>query len=280
MEHGRTALVTGASRGIGQGIALELAGAGYDLAISYRNYEEGALAVKRHAEALGRRCEIYQADFVDTAAPEKLLRAVEADFGAIDAAVMNGAYDNRRSILTATADWMETMAHQLYISQMLIAGAAARLMVRTKTRGALLFITSIHGRQANTNDFFYGGMKAAIERSCQSLAIELAPYGVRANCIAPGAINVRGADDTKLKYPYANLIPAGRRSEPEDIAHAAAFLLSDQANYITGQSLCIDGGMALPGQPEGWAEPHPVDFGFVKAAYEQMMKNEEERNHV
>ena len=76
MEHGRTALVTGASRGIGQGIALELAGAGYDLAISYRNYEEGALAVKRHAEALGRRCEIYQADFVDTAAPEKLLRAV------------------------------------------------------------------------------------------------------------------------------------------------------------------------------------------------------------
>ena len=209
MEHGRTALVTGASRGIGQGIALELAGAGYDLAISYRNYEEGALAVKHRAEALGRRCEIYQADFVDTAAPEKLLRAVEADFGAIDAAVMNGAYDNRRSILTATADWMETMAHQLYISQMLIAGAAARLMVRTKTRGALLFITSIHGRQANTNDFFYGGMKAAIERSCQSLAIELAPYGVRANCIAPGAINVRGADDTKLKYPYANLIPAG-----------------------------------------------------------------------
>ena len=152
---------------------------------------------------------------------------------------------------------------------MLIAGAAARLMVRTKTRGALLFITSIHGRQANTNDFFYGGMKAAIERSCQSLAIELAPYGIRANCIAPGAINVRGADDTKLKYPYANLIPAGRRGEPEDIAHAAAFLLSDQANYITGQSLCIDGGMALPGQPEGWAEPHPVDFGFVKAAYEQ-----------
>ena len=91
---------------------------------------------------------------------------------------------------------------------------------------------------------------------------------------------MRGADDTKLKYPYANLIPAGRRGEPEDVAHAAAFLLSDQANYITGQSLCIDGGMALPGQPEGWAEPHPVDFGFVKAAYEQMMKNEEERNHV
>ena len=118
MEHGRTALVTGASRGIGQGIALELAGAGYDLAISYRNYEEGALAVKHRAEALGRRCEIYQADFVDTAAPEKLLRAVEADFGAIDAAVMNGAYDNRRSILTATADWMDAWStEQEFVTQ-------------------------------------------------------------------------------------------------------------------------------------------------------------------
>ena len=280
MGHRRTALVTGASRGIGQGIALELAGAGYDLAISYRGYEEGALDVKRRAEALGRRCEIYRADFDDTAAPERLLRAVEADIGAIDAAIMNGAHDGRESILTATADWMSAMGRQLYISQMLTAGAAARLMVRTTTRGALLFITSIHARQANTNDFFYGGMKAAIERSCKSLAIELAPYGIRVNCIAPGAINVRGVDDATLKYPYAKLIPAGRRGEPEDIAHAAAFLISDGADYITGQSLVIDGGMALPGQPEGWAEPHPVDMGFVKEAYDEMMKNEEERNHV
>ena len=280
MERIRTALVTGASRGIGQGIALELAEAGYDLAISYRGYEEGALDVKRRVEAMGRRCEVYQADFDDIQAPERLLRAVEKDFGVLDAAIMNGAHDGRRSILTATAEWMSAMGRQLYLAQMLTAGAAARLMVRTKTRGALLFITSIHGRQANTNDFFYGGMKAAIERSCQSLAIELAPYGIRANCIAPGAINVRAVDDTKLKYPYANLIPAGRRGEPEDIAHAAAFLISDQANYITGQSLCVDGGMTLPGQPEGWAEPHPVDFGFVRAAYEEMMKNEEEQNHV
>ena len=125
MEHSRTALVTGASRGIGQGIALELAGAGYDLAISYRGYEEGALEVKRRAEALGRRCEIYQADFDDTAAPERLLRAVEADFGAIDAAILNGAHDGRMSILTATADWMSAMGRQLYLSQMLAAGAAA-----------------------------------------------------------------------------------------------------------------------------------------------------------
>ena len=280
MEHRRTALVTGASSGIGMGIALELAHEGYDLAISYRHKEENALDVKRRVQEMGQRCEIYQADFVDTASPGKLLRAVEKDFGAIDAAVMNGAYDNRRSILVATPDWMETMARQLYISQMLVAGAAARLMVRTQVHGALLFITSIHGRQANTDDFFYGGMKAALERSCQSLALELAPYGIRANCIAPGAINVRHFDDTKLRYPYSKLIPAGRRGEEEDIAPAAAFLLSDKASYITGQSLCIDGGMALPGQPECWAEAHPVNFGFVKNAYEQMMKNEEEQNHV
>ena len=152
-------------------------------------------------------------------------------------------------------------------------------MVRDRVPGSLLFITSIHGQMATTSDFLYGGMKAALERSCRSLALELSPYRIRVNCIAPGAVNVRGVPDSALKYPYSDIVPLGRRGTEEDIAQAAAFLLSEEASYITGETLRVDGGMALPGVPEGWADPHPVDTEFVRMGYERMMHSEEEKNH-
>jgi NAD(P)-dependent dehydrogenase (short-subunit alcohol dehydrogenase family) len=171
------------------------------------------------------------------------------------------------------------MTSQLYSAQMLLAGAAARHMVKSGIHGGILFITSIHGQMITTNDFLYGGMKAAIERSCKSLALELSPYRIRVNCIAPGAINVRHQDDAQRKYPYFTMVPLGRWGVEADIGRAAAFLLSDEADYITGETLRVDGGFALPGVPEGWAEPHPVDTRFVQAAYEQMLKNEEETDN-
>ena len=173
----------------------------------------------------------------------------------------------------------EGVRQQLYSAQMLLAGAAARHMVKSGIHGGILFITSIHGQMITTNDFLYGGMKAAIERSCKSLALELSPYRIRVNCIAPGAINVRHQDDAQHKYPYFTMVPLGRWGVEADIGRAAAFLLSDEADYITGETLRVDGGFALPGVPEGWAEPHPVDTRFVQAAYEQMLKNEEETDN-
>ncbi|MBQ8953525.1 MAG: SDR family oxidoreductase [Clostridia bacterium] len=280
MSQRKVALVTGASSGIGMGIALELADQGYDIAFSYRNNEEGAQVVKARIEAKGAACRYYQARMEDGAAPAALVDAVHADFGRIDAMVCNAAKDRRFSILNATAEDFAFMTAQLYSGQMLCAGAAARHMIRDGIQGAILFITSIHGQMPTSSDFCYGGMKAAVERSAKSLALELSPYRIRVNCIAPGAINVRHRDDSQLKYPYAEMVPMGRWGVEEDIAYAAAFLLSDKAFYISGETLRVDGAFALPGLPEGWAQAYPVDKGFVQRAYDEMMSDEGGKSHV
>ncbi len=280
MEQKKVVLITGGSRGIGQGIALELAREGYDVAFSYHENLEGAEQTRKEVEALGAACRIYQASMENLEEAVGLVDTVRDDFGRLDAIVCNAARDRRFSILNVTAEQIEFMARQLYCAQMLCAGAAARHMVRDGIHGSIVFITSIHGQMSNTDDFLYGGMKAAIERSCRSLALELSPYRIRVNCVAPGAINVRNTDDTTLKYPYSGIVPHGRRGVPEDIAYAVGFLISEHADYITGETLRVDGGMALPGQPEGWAQAHPVNTVFVERNYQEMMKNEEEEKNV
>ena len=278
MPEKKVALVTGASSGIGMGIALELADKGYDIAFSYRNNEEGARSVKAQIEEKGAACRMYRVNMEDGHAVVALVDGAHADFGRIDAVVCNAARDRRFSILNATARDLNGMAAQLYTGQMLCAGAAARWMIRDGIRGSILFITSVHGQMATTTDFCYGGMKAAVERSAKSLALELSPYRIRVNCIAPGAINVHHGDDTKRKYPYSGMVPLGRHGEEADIAEAALFLLGDGASYITGETLRIDGGFALPGVPEGWAQAYPVETGFVENSYRIMMEREEKDN--
>ncbi len=274
----KVVLVTGASHGIGMGIALTMAEHGWDVAFSYRNNEEGARTVKKKIEECGATARYYHAEMGDPDSPTALVNQARADFGRLDAVVCNAARDRRFSILNATAEDINGMTAQLYTGQMLCAGAAARWMIRDKIPGSILFITSVHGQMATTTDFCYGGMKAAVERSAKSLALELSPYRIRVNCIAPGAINIHHVDDTALKYPYAGMVPLGRRGEEEDIAEAALFLLGDGASYITGETLRIDGGFALPGVPEGWAQAYPVDTGFVENAYRTMMEREEKDN--
>ena len=274
MKERKVALVTGASRGIGQGVALALAAKGYDIAFSYRTYEEGAEETIVRAAEMGVRCRKYRVCMEDLDHVAEMVDQAHEDFGRIDVIVCNAAKDRRFSILNATPDDMRFMTAQLYSAQMLCAGAAARHMIKDGIRGNVIFITSVHGQMINTNDFAYGGMKAAVERACKSLALELSPYGIRVNCIAPGAINVRNVDDTKLKYPYKGIVPLGRRGTVEDIASAAVFLASDDASYITGETLRVDGGLILPAIPEGWAQAYPVDQVFIQKSYEQMMEKE------
>lgn len=274
----KVVLVTGASHGIGMGIALTMAEHGWDVAFSYRNNEEGAAAVKKQIEDFGAAARYYRAEMGDPDSPAGLVNQAHADFGRLDAIVCNAARDRRFSILNATAEDINGMAAQLYTGQMLCAGAAARWMIRDRIQGSILFITSVHGQMVTTTDFCYGGMKAAVERSAKSLALELSPYRIRVNCIAPGAINVHHGDDTKRKYPYSGMVPLGRHGEEADIAEAALFLLGGGASYITGETLRIDGGFALPGVPEGWAQAYPVETGFVENSYRIMMEREEKDN--
>ena len=278
MDGKRVVLITGASRGIGRGIALKMAEVGWDIAFSYRSHEEEALQVKKQLEERGAAVFCYQAEMGDPVAPAALADRAHEDLGRLDAVVCNAARDMRFSILNVTAEELNGTTAQLYTGQMLCAGAAARWMVRDRLPGSILFITSIHGQIPTTTDFIYGGMKAAVERSAKSLALELSPYRIRVNCIAPGAINVRHVNDEERKYPYRDMVPLGRQGEERDIAEAAAFLLGDGASYITGETLRVDGGFALPGLPEGWAQAYPVDTGFIQRNYEKMMEREEKGN--
>lgn len=279
MENRKVALVTGASRGIGKGVAFALAAKGYDVAFTYREYEEGAADTVERIEESGVRCRKYRVCMEDLDHVANTVDKAHEDFGRIDVIVCNAAKDRRFSILNATPEDLRFMTAQLFSAQMLCAGAAARHMIKDGIKGNVIFITSVHGQMVNTSDFAYGGMKAAVERSCKSLALELSPYGIRVNCIAPGAINVRDVDDTQLKYPYSGIVPLGRRGVVEDIASAAVFLASEDAGYITGETLRVDGGLALPAIPEGWAQAYPVDQGFIQRSYEEMLKNKGE-NHV
>ena len=128
----------------------------------------------------------------DITAAERLISRVRKEFGQIDVMICNGAMDRRMSILTVTPEQMQFMTTQLYISQILCASRAAQWMVKDGIAGSILFTSSVRAQRADTSDFLYGGMKAALERSCQSLALELAPYGIRSTALLP-ALSTRPA---------------------------------------------------------------------------------------
>ena len=249
----KTALVTGGSHNIGQGIAIVLAEKGYDVAITYNTRLEGALETKKAVEELGRRCFIYQASLNEIDVPVKTVNQAHRDLGHIDLMVCNAGRDSRVSILAVTEEDLRFLYENNYRNYILCASAAARHMVNDKIAGSIIFITSTRGEQAYPDDFVYGSFKAAIRRACESIALELSQYNIRVNCVAPGATwpIVKGHDPNKLPF-MRDSIPLHRSGTARDNGEAVAFLASDEASYITGVSLRVDGGLILPGMMEGY----------------------------
>ncbi|MDR1263605.1 MAG: SDR family oxidoreductase [Oscillospiraceae bacterium] len=271
----KVAMVTGGSSGIGQGIAIVLAEHGYDVAITYNRNPEGAEQTRADIEALGRRCLIYQASFQDTSLPAKLVDEVHEAYGRIDVMCCNAAKDSRNSILTVTPEEIEEMMRIDFAGYLLLAGAAARHMVRDGIKGSIFFTTSTRGERAYAEDVIYGGLKAAINRSCQSIALDLAPYGIRANCIAPGATRVRPPREPQPgQFGLEKAVPLGRMGTPRDSGELVAFLASGKASYITGTTIRVDGGLILSGPPEGWAEAHIINPKWTKRHYDRLMNGE------
>ena len=246
----KTALVTGGSSGIGQGIAEVLAEEGYDVAITYGKNPEGAEATKAAIEALGRRCFVYQASLQEADVPEKTVKQAIADLGHIDLLVNNAGRSTRESILTVKAENLDYLYDLNYRGYLLTTGAVARHMVLNKIRGSIIFITSSRAERAYPNDLLYGGLKAALKRSCESIAMELSQFGIRVNCVAPGATQVR-EDGGRWQNSLGVRIPMERIGTPRDDGHVVAFLASEKASYITGVTVRVDGGLILPGMPEG-----------------------------
>ena len=243
----KCALVTGGSRHIGQGIALTLAEYGYDVAVTYAANRDGALATQKQIEGMGRRCFIYEAHLEKPEEPELAVNRARDDLGRLDVMVCNAGKDGRHSVLSITAQDMDFLYANTIRNYFLCAGAAARRMVDDHIAGSIIMITSVRGQLAHPEDFYYGSLKAAMERACKSMALDLSEYNIRVNCIAPGAV-WRAKDGHEPDTPFLReSVPLHRNGNSRDIGEAAAFLAGGRSSYITGTTLLVDGGLSLPG---------------------------------
>jgi len=268
----KTALVTGGSHNIGKGIAIVLAQHGYDVAITYNNRKEGALETQCEIEKLGQRCFIYQASLQNATVPQETVDKAHKDLGHLDLLVCNAGNGGfRGSVLTVTPEFVDEVYTVNLRNYILCAGAAARHMVADKTPGSIIFITSVRGERAFPDDYLYGGFKAAVERIAQSMALDLASYGIRVNCIAPGTIWPQSTADVLHEFVDES-IPLKRVGTPEEIGELTAFLASDAGSYITGITIRQDGGLIIPGMMEGTTPTVWMNKAWHQEQYEQAMK--------
>lgn len=243
---GKTALVTGGGRGIGRGIALELAREGADVVVNYRKDDHAAAATVADIQALGRRALALQADVSDWVSVESMVAQAVAFLGRLDIAVANSGVASRFQTVKDLdpAEWRRVTATDLdgafYTAKATIPHVIA-------TKGTVIFISSIGADMAAAGGAPYHSAKAAVNTLTRVLAKEVASDGVRVNCIAPGL--VRSDMGNKLiKFFGEGLtqtIPLGRAGEIEDIGRAAVFLASPDAGWITGKILRIDGGACM-----------------------------------
>jgi NAD(P)-dependent dehydrogenase (short-subunit alcohol dehydrogenase family) len=158
----------------------------------------------------------------------------------------------------------------------LCVGAAARIMVKDKTPGSIIMVTSVRAQAAHPDDFVYGAFKAGMERACKSMALDLSEFNIRVNCVAPGAVWTANADTPFTRES----IPLHRSGTPRDMGEAVAYLAGDKSNYVTGTTLLVDGGLGLPALLE---QHDPIPWNTEKwktARYEKAMRMIEEEKNV
>lgn len=248
---GKRALVTGASHGIGQATALALARDGADVAITWRSREEGARETARQIEALGRRALVIQAEVTNRDDCVRLVDDALAGLGGLDILVNNAGGGRSGPLIDQTLENWQYVLDLGVTAPFLVGQRAARGMIEAGTGGAIVNISSVHSTQAWPNDGPYGVAKAGLNRLTMSMALEWARHAIRVNCIAPGYIKESRTDTEQNHYRQEEqhvtpLIPLRRTGRPEEIASAVAFLVSDEASYITGRTLFVDGGLLLP----------------------------------
>ena len=286
MSIAKKALVTGGERGIGKGIVLCLAEAGYDIATTYLFDEEEAASIEKEVKALGRRSFVYQASLEKTEVVESLVKKVTADLGGLDLLVNNaGMKAPRNMIYNTTTEEIDMIFSVNFRAYMILMREASRYMMKHGTPGNIINISSLSAGRSFPIFSLYGGLKAAVDRATKDIALELAPYGIRVNSILPGAIIVRNyeesirdnisAEDIEDRDKLAKKIPLQRLGTPLDIGKAVVWMTSEDASYITGVNLCVDGGLRLPGMPEKRPRSDDTDFGwsFMKYLGEEDMKD-------
>ena len=243
---GRTALVTGGSRGIGRAIALRLAGQGADVAFSYRGNEAAAKATVGDIEGLGRKGLAVQADVSDAEAADGLVKTVIETFGKIDILVNNAGITRDDLIMRMSVEAFREVLETNLFGAFYMTKAVTRPMLKAKG-GRIVNITSVSGQAGQTGQANYSAAKAGLIGLTKATARELASRSITCNAVAPGFVLTELTQDLPeaLQAEITSRTPLGRFGTTEEIANAVAFLASDDAAFITGQVLAVDGGLVM-----------------------------------
>ena len=240
----KTAIVTGATRGIGRGIALEFAKQGANVAFTYNSSVDAATALENELVALGVKAKGYQSNAAEFDAAQELAKNVLEEFSSIDVLVNNAGITKDNLLMRISEDDFDKVIEVNLKSVFNLTKAVIRPMMKQRA-GSIINMSSVVGLKGNAGQANYAASKAGILGFSKSVALELGSRNIRSNVVAPGFIETEMTAklDEKVVEGWRNEIPLKRGGTPEDIANACVFLASDMSAYITGQTLSVDGGM-------------------------------------
>lgn len=245
---GKTALVTGAARGIGRGCALELARAGADVAINDRERTTALDAVAGEIQSLGRKVLLIDGNVFERTSCEGVVARALEGFSRLDILVSNPAFSRRADFLDYPPDTFDAVIRGTLIGGFHMSQLVARHMVARGGGGKIVFISSVHAQTAYSRSVAYNAAKAGLNHMARTIAAELAQHRINVNLIEPGWIDTPGEHEafgSEAIREAGPTLPWGRLGTPEDIGRAAVFLASDDAEYVTGAALLVDGGLLL-----------------------------------
>jgi 3-oxoacyl-[acyl-carrier protein] reductase len=242
--NGKVAIITGASRGIGKAIAQEFVRQGATVVFTYRSSEEKARALEVELSANGGKAKGFQSDASKMDQAEQLVSDVVASFGTIDIIVNNAGITDDTLLMRMTEDQWDRVIDVNLKSCFVLTKAVMRTMLK-KRSGSIINVSSVVGVQGNPGQANYAASKAGILGFTKSVALELGSRNIRCNAVAPGFIETEmtASLDENTVQGWRDAIPLKRGGKPQDVAQLCTFLASDMSSYITGQTLCVDGGM-------------------------------------